>query len=122
MGTAMAGPYGLIFWLLICNVIIPQALWSARVRRNHLALCVIVALSVNVGMWVERIVIVITSLHRDFVPTAWGQYGGTRWDYATFWGTVGLFMALIFLFVRLLPAISMTEMRELVHEREEGKS
>ena len=121
MRNRMAGPYDFTFWLLIaCNIVIPQALWSRRVRRDHLLLWII-AIVVNIGMWLERYVIVVTSLSRDFVPTAWGKYGGTRWDYATFWGTVGLFTALIFLFVRVLPAISITEMRSLVHEREEGR-
>ena len=71
---------------------------------------------VNVGMWLERYVIVVTSLSRDFVTSSWGQYSGTVWDYATFYGTLGLFLTLIFLFVRILPAISIFEMRTLVAE------
>ena len=71
---------------------------------------------VNIGMWLERSVIVVTSLHRDFVPAAWSMYHGTFWDYATFYGTLGLFGTLLFIFIRVLPVISIAEMRELVHE------
>jgi Ni/Fe-hydrogenase subunit HybB-like protein len=70
---------------------------------------------VNVGMWLERFVIVVMSLHRDFVPGAWGMYYPTVWDWATYIGTIGLFLTFIFLFVRFLPAIAVSEMKELVH-------
>jgi len=73
-----------------------------------------VAMVVNVGMWLERFVIVVTSLHRDFVPSSWGMYSPTFWDWATFLGTIGLFLTLFFLFIRLLPAISIFEMRTLL--------
>jgi molybdopterin-containing oxidoreductase family membrane subunit len=63
---------------------------------------------------------VVTSLHRDFVPAAWGMYHGTVWDYATYYGTIGLFLMLLFVFIRVLPVISIAEMRELVHEKEES--
>ena len=71
-------------------------------------------------MWLERYVIVVTSLHRDFLPSSWGMYHGTFWDYATYYGTLGLFLSLVFLFIRFLPVISITEMRELVHETRAG--
>ena len=74
----------------------------------------IVAMFVNVGMWLERYVIVVTSLHRDFLPSSWGTYSGTYWDWATFIGTIGLFLALIFLFIRFLPMISIFEMRTIL--------
>ncbi|MFQ5990250.1 MAG: hydrogenase, partial [Candidatus Methylomirabilales bacterium] len=116
----MGGPYAPFFWaLILCNVVVPQVLWSRRVRSNVPALFVI-ALIVNVGMWLERFVIVVTSLHRDFLPSSWGMYAGTIWDWATFVGSLGLFFALLFLFVRLLPMISIFEMRELVHEAHAG--
>src|SRR5207237_2581490 len=103
------GSYGWVCWLLmLCNVLVPQALWSARVRRNPLMLFV-VALFINVGMWVERFVIVITSLHRDFIPAAWGMFSPTLWDWATLFGSIGLFLMLVFLFVRFLPMISFSE-------------
>jgi len=73
---------------------------------------------VNVGMWLERFVIVVTSLHRDFLPSSWGMYHGTVWDWATFIGTLGLFLSLLFLFIRFLPMISIFEMRTLVPEAE----
>ena len=100
---------------MTCNVFIPQLLWSARVRRSVRLLWVI-SIVVNIGMWLERYVIVVTSLHRDYLPSSWGMYHGTVWDYATFYGTLGLFLSLIFLFIRFLPVISITEMRELVYE------
>ncbi len=67
-------------------------------------------------MWLERYVIIITSLHRDFLPSSWSMYHGTIWDYMTYYGTIGFFLFLFFMFVRVLPAISIMEMRELVHE------
>lgn len=122
MANRMLGPYGWVFWLLMLfNVLVPQALWSRRVRTNLVALF-LVALSVNVGMWVERFVIVVTSLHRDFVPSSWGMYYPTVWDLATLFGSVGLFLTLLFLFARFLPMISMSEVRELVAESQENKA
>ena len=76
----------------------------------------LIALVVNVGMWLERFVIVVTSLTRDFVPSSWGMYYPTIWDWSTYLGTIGVFLALMFLFVRGLPAISIFEMREVVHD------
>src|SRR5213082_2529194 len=116
MTNRVLAPYGWIFWLLmLVNVLIPQALWSARVRRNLVALF-LVALSINLGMWLERFVIVITSLHRDFVPSSWGMFFPTIWDWATLFGSVGLFLTLLFLFIRFLPMISISESREMVAE------
>ena len=113
-----AGGYWWTYWILIlCNIIIPQLLWSRRVRMSIPAVFVI-ALVVNVGMWLERFVIVVTSLTRDFVPSSWGMYYPTIWDWSTYLGTIGVFLALMFLFIRGLPAISIFEMREVVHETE----
>lgn len=110
------GPYGWVFGLMIlCNVVIPQLLWFKRIRTNTLWLWGI-SLAVSFGMWFERFVIVITSLHRDFLPSSWAMYTPTFWDYATFIGTLGLFATLIFLFIRFLPFISIAETRELVHQ------
>ena len=115
----MTGPYALLYWLLIlCNVLAPQALWIRRVRQNVVGLFII-AMFVNVGMWLERYVIVVTSLHRDFLPSSWGMYSGTIWDWSLYVGTIGLFFALLFLFLRFLPMISIFEMRELVEEQHE---
>ncbi|MGB0036344.1 MAG: NrfD/PsrC family molybdoenzyme membrane anchor subunit [Candidatus Acidiferrales bacterium] len=116
----MTGPYALVYWsLILCNIVIPQSLWFPRVRANVPALFVI-SLIVNVGMWLERFVIVAISLHRDFLPSSWGMYYPTRWDWATYVGTIGLFLSLLFLFVRFLPMISISEMRMLVEEEKQG--
>ncbi|HVU33805.1 MAG TPA: NrfD/PsrC family molybdoenzyme membrane anchor subunit [Opitutaceae bacterium] len=113
------GAYWPEYWtLVICNVLVPQALWWRRIRRTP-ALLFVISLLVNVGMWVERYVIVVTSLHRDFVPSSWGMFSGTRWDWATFIGSVGLFFALMYLFVRYIPSISITEMKRMVVTGEE---
>jgi molybdopterin-containing oxidoreductase family membrane subunit len=115
------GPYGWVFWVLMAvNVVIPQALWSKRVRMNPLWLF-LVALSVNIGMWVERFVIVVTSLNRDFVPSSWRIYLPTAWDWMTLFGSVGLFLTLIFLFVRYLPVIAVSEVRELIGKKEQTR-
>ena len=82
--------------------------------RTNIPLLFCIALVVNVGMWLERFVIVVTSLSRDFVPSAWGMYAGTMWDWMTYIGTLGLFTWLMFIFLRLLPMISMFEMRTIV--------
>src|SRR5438067_13503180 len=110
------GPYGWVCWpLMLFNVLVPQALWAARIRRSTVGLF-IVALFINAGMWIERFVIVITSLSRDFTPSAWHMFSPTRWDWMTLFGSVGLFLTLLFLFIRLVPMISISEMRELVAE------
>lgn len=116
----LVGPYYFLYWtLLLCNVLLPQALWSRRVRTN-VPLLFSLALVINFGMWIERVMIVITSLHRDFLPSSWGMYSPTRWDWALLFGTIGLFVALMYLFIRLLPVISMFEMRALVEETSGG--
>ena len=118
MMNRMFGPYGWMYWLLILfNILIPQALWFRSLHTNVIVLFLI-AISVNIGMWLERYVIIVVSLHRDFMPSAWGRYSGTIFDYGVFAGTIGLFVALLFLFIRVLPMISIFEMRELVHEEE----
>jgi molybdopterin-containing oxidoreductase family membrane subunit len=109
----MRGPYWMYYWVLVfCNIITPQALWIRGVRTSPLGLFM-VAMVVNVGMWLERFVIVITSLHRDFLPSSWGMYYPTIWDWMTFLGTIGLFLVLFFLFIRFLPMISIFEMRTM---------
>ncbi len=110
----MTGPYAAHYWaLLTCNAVIPQLLWSGRVRRNVVMLFLI-AIVVNIGMWLERFVIVVTSLHREYLPSSWGMYSGTIWDWALYVGSIGLFISLLFLFVRFLPMISIFEMRTLL--------
>ncbi len=110
------GDYAHTYWMLIvCNCLAVQALWFPPLRRR-VWLVWLISIVVNIGMWLERYVIVVVSLHKDYLPSAWNIYHGTLWDYATLYGSIGLFAALLFLFVRFLPAISMAEMRELVHE------
>ena len=113
------GPYSFAYWSLIaCNVLLPQLLWFRRVRRN-VPLLFVISLIVNVGMWLERFVIIVISLHRDFLPSSWGMYTPTFWDFAQFFGSIGLFLTLLFLFIRVLPVISIFELRELVHATSE---
>jgi molybdopterin-containing oxidoreductase family membrane subunit len=110
------GPYMWTYWvLLLCNFLVPQIMWSKRARRNVWALFT-AAMFVNVGMWLERFVIIVTSLHRDFLPSSWDMFYPTIWDFMTFFGTIGLFVTLMFLFVRVLPLISVFEMRTLLPE------
>jgi Ni/Fe-hydrogenase subunit HybB-like protein len=121
MTNRFHGPYAPLYWMLIsCNIIIPQLLWSRKVRRN-VGLLFILSLVVNTGMWLERFVIIVISLSRDFIPSSWGMYYPTRWDWATYIGTFGLFFTLFFLFIRFLPMISIVEVRSLVHETNEEK-
>ena len=112
----MTGPYWMTYWaLILTNILIPQILWFKRFRTSTVVLWV-VSIVINIGMWLERFVIIVTSLHRDFLPSSWDVYYPTIWDWAMYTGTIGLFLALIFLFIRFLPVISIFEMRELLHE------
>ncbi len=112
----MFGPYSHTYLqLILCNCVAVQFLWVKRIR-NSVPLLFILSIIINIGMWLERYVIVVTSLNRDFIPGAWRMYHGTFWDYATLFGSFGLFASLLFLFIRFLPVISITEMRELVLE------
>ncbi len=115
----LLGPYAPVYYLMLaCNVAIPQVLWFKRIRRNPVILFVI-SILVNVGMWTERFVIVVISTNRDFLPSSWGLYIPTGWDWLTLAGTIGLFFALIFLFIRVLPVISISEVREMIAEETE---
>jgi molybdopterin-containing oxidoreductase family membrane subunit len=116
MLNRLQGPYWISYWALIaCNILIPQLLWSRRVRSNPIALFVL-SLIINVGMWLERFIIIAVSLHRDFLPSSWGMYYPTFWEWSLFIGTIGLFFSLLFIFIRLLPMISIFEVRELLTE------
>ena len=112
--SRMTGPYAPMYWaLLFCNLLTPQVLWSRKIRTSVPALF-IVSIIVSIGMWLERFIIVVTSLHRDFLPSSWAMYYPTIWDWATFIGTLGLFCSLLFLFIRFLPMISIFEMRTIL--------
>ena len=112
----MIGAYAPWYWVLIaCNCLAPQLVWFKSLRQNVWVLFV-VAMLVNLGMWAERYVIVVTSLHRDYLISSWGMYYPTFWDWATYIGTIGLFLFLLLLFIRFLPMISIFEMRTLLSE------
>ncbi len=110
----MTGPYWWALWaLVLCNGLVPQLLWLKKVRTTP-AMLFAISIVVNLGMWLERYVIIVTSLHRDFLPSSWGMYSGTVWDWTFYLGTIGLFLTLFYLFIRVLPMISIFEMRTLV--------
>jgi len=114
----MAGPYAPVYWgTMLSNVLSIQALWFKSVRRNTLALFAI-SLVVQTGMWLERYMIVVSSLHRDFLTRSWGMYSGTVFDWIIFVGTWGLFLVFFLLFLRYVPMITMFEMREMAHKAE----
>ncbi len=116
---SFTGEYATYYWgLMLCNVLAPQLLWFPRFRRSPVTLFVI-ALLINIGMWLERFVIIALSLYRDYLPSSWASYHPTTWDWLLYLGTFGLFLSLLFLFLRLLPAIAMAEVRELVHLNQE---
>jgi molybdopterin-containing oxidoreductase family membrane subunit len=110
------GPYWYMYWFLIfCNVLAIQTLWMKRFRESPFWLFII-SIIVSVGMWLERFVIIVTSLQRDFLPSSWAMYTPTMWDWSLYVGTIGFFFTLVFLFVRFLPVISIFEVRTLLPE------
>jgi hypothetical protein len=112
----LTGPYAPIYGaLILCNILIPQALWFNWVRASSFWLF-LVAIVINIGMWLERFVIIVVSLHRDFLPSSWGMFYPTIWDWLTLLGSLGLFFTAIFVFIRVLPMISIFEMRHLLTE------
>jgi len=116
MWNRIFGPYWVMYWMLIlCNGLAPQLMWIKRCRSSA-GWLFFTAMFVNVGMWLERFVIIPESLHRDFLPSSWGMYHGTRWDWAMYIGSIGLFFFLLFLFLRFLPMISIFEMRTMLPE------
>jgi molybdopterin-containing oxidoreductase family membrane subunit len=111
------GPYGWAYAIMFtCNAIVPQLFWWKGMRRNPVALF-LVSILVNVGMYFERYVIVVTSLHRDFLPSSWGMYRFTFWDYAILIGSFGLFFTLFLLFVRVLPVVAISEVKGVMDPR-----
>ncbi len=112
------GPYATWYYsLLFFNLVVPQILWFKKARNNNFVLFLI-SLDVLVGMWLERFIIVVVSLSRDFLPSAFGQYYPTQFDWAIFIGTLGFFSACMFLFLRLLPAVSISELKTLLPQAE----
>ena len=121
MWHRMTGPYASSYWLLIaCNIAAPQALWFKRVRGNA-AVLFCCSLVVLVGMWLERFVIIVSSLAQDYLPSSWGTFHATRWDWGTYLGTIGLFLFLFFVFIRLLPLITFFEVRTLLPQAKVGE-
>ena len=114
MYNRMFGPYAWSYWTLIAiNAGMVQLLWSKAVRQNTILLFVM-SLLIGIAMWLERFVIIVTSLNRDFLPSAWGMYYPTIWDFMTFFGTIGLFLTLFLLFLRFVPMISIFEVKTLL--------
>jgi molybdopterin-containing oxidoreductase family membrane subunit len=113
------GNYWWAYWIMAsCNVFIPQIFWSRKARRS-IPIMLVVSLFVNIGMWFERYVIVVTSLHRDFLPSSWAMYFPTWYDWAWTFGSFGLFFSLFLLFVRFLPTIAMAEVKSVMPQPEE---
>jgi molybdopterin-containing oxidoreductase family membrane subunit len=114
MTNRALGPYRWGYWgMVACNVLIPQLLWFRRIRRSPLLMYPIVIL-VNVGMWLERFVIIVTSLHRDYLPSSWDTFMPTWVDVGLFAGSFGLFLTLLLLFCRFLPSVTMSELKAVM--------
>ena len=114
------GPYWWSYWIMVsCNVLIPQILWFKKMRRNIVVMFVI-SIFVNIGMWFERFVITVTSLHRDFLPSSWGLFEFTFFDIGAVVGSFGLFFTLFLLYTRLLPAISISEVKPVRSNEKEA--
>jgi Ni/Fe-hydrogenase subunit HybB-like protein len=115
----LTGFYAPVYWTMIAfNVLAPQVLWW-RAARRHTVLLFVLSIVINVGMWMERFTIVVQSTSHDFMPSAWGRFVPTRWDWIILFGSISMFAWLFLLFIRLLPTISISEMRELVKEESE---
>ena len=110
------GAYAPMFWvMLLCNVVIPQAFWFAVVRRN-VGTVFVIAILINIGMWLERILIIWNTLSHDYAVSMWRLFLPTAWDWITTFGSLGLFALMYLVFVRLIPVVSMHEVRKLVDE------
>jgi molybdopterin-containing oxidoreductase family membrane subunit len=116
------GPFAWSYWIMVsCNVLAPQLFWFRKVRVTPWMMMIVV-IFVNIGMWFERFVIVITSLHRDFIPSSWGHYTPTWVDWLTLAGSFGLFFTLFLLFVRFVPMVAMSEVKAVMPQAHEGGS
>lgn len=110
------GPYAGIYWLMIaCNVITPNIFWFKKCRTS-IPIMWVASILVNIGMWCERFIIIVTSLHRDFLPSSWGMYSPTIVDWGIYVGTLGLFSTLFLLFLKFLPAVAVSEVKEMQWE------
>jgi len=114
------GPYAWAYWIMVsCNVIIPQLFWFRKIRRSILVMFII-SIFVNIGMWFERFVIIVTSLHRDFLPSSWGMYDFTVYDFFFVFGSFGFFLTLFLLFLRTIPMVAMAEVKPCLSVGREG--
>ena len=119
----MTGPYAPFYWaLILCNILAPQTAVVQEGAQQPVAALFVIRWSCSVGMWLERFVIIVSSLAQDYLVSSWRVFHPTRWDWATYVGTIGLFTFLFFLFIRLLPMISIFEVRTLLPQAkvEEG--
>ncbi|HJY63494.1 MAG TPA: NrfD/PsrC family molybdoenzyme membrane anchor subunit [Ignavibacteria bacterium] len=108
------GPYAWAYWIMIsCNVIFPQLFWFKKIRRN-ISITFVIVILVNVGMWFERFVIIVTSLHRDYLPSSWAMYFPTMYDFGILLGSFGLFFTLVFLFAKTLPVVAISEIKGVI--------
>jgi len=107
------GPYKWAYWSMVsCNVLFPQLFWFKKVRTSIPAMFVL-SIVVNIGMWFERFVIIVTSLHRDYIPSSWSYFRPSIWDIALFLGTFGLFLTMFLLFCKFLPVIALGEVKAI---------
>jgi molybdopterin-containing oxidoreductase family membrane subunit len=119
LSDRLTGAYAWTYWGAIAFNFVPlQGLWWRSVRRSGWMLLSI-SISVAIGMWLERYMILVTSLYRDFLVSSWGYYTPTFWDWATYAGTIGLFLFPFLIVVRVLPVISIFEIKEVLHEERE---
>ena len=110
------GPYWWAYWTMIsCNVLSPQVFWFKRFRTS-IPVMFVVSILINIGMWFERFVIIVTSLHRDFLPSSWGYFRPTLVDICTYLGTLGLFFTAFLLFIRWIPMIAIAEVKSVLPE------
>jgi molybdopterin-containing oxidoreductase family membrane subunit len=111
------GPYAAAYWtMMICNVISPQLFWFKKLRRNVI-FTFIISIVINIGMWMERFVIIVTSLHRDYLPSSWTIYNPTLIEVVIFIGTLGIFFTFFLLFVRFFPVVAISEIKSVKNEK-----
>jgi molybdopterin-containing oxidoreductase family membrane subunit len=115
----ISGPYWWAYWsMMTCNVITPQLFWFKKIRTN-IPLSWTLSIVVNIGMWFERFVIIVTSLHRDYIPSSWAMFYPTWVDVSIFIGSIGLFFTMFLLFVRVLPSVAMAEVKLILKSSSE---
>jgi len=109
-----SGPYSWAYWIMMtCNVISPQLFWFKKIRRSLVATFAL-SIVVNIGMWFERYVIIVTSLHRDYLPSSWGEFHATNIDIGIFIGTIGIFLTLFLAFARFFPVLALNELKTIL--------